>query len=141
MFKTRASRQSKILCSVPNCANHVSYHTVKANKTNDGISVKWKAVCEKHRRGIGKDLVDRWKMNEGCANVGGKYGFTCTSRIHDPAQLQINHIDGNNLNRDEDNIEILCGNCHAVVTQQNRHYLPKNHTKPDSIFKKLFKGL
>jgi 5-methylcytosine-specific restriction endonuclease McrA len=45
-----------------------------------------------------------------------------TSTIIDPATLDINHIDGNNGNRDPSNIEILCKMCHSVVTIRNEHH-------------------
>ena len=110
---------------MPNCHEGVDYHRVKTNKSGTNIRISWKNLCEKHRRkGIGRDLVDRWKVMHGCNNSSGKYGIACTSTIFTPAQLQINHIDGNNLNRDPSNIEVLCGNCHTYVTQQNKHYLP-----------------
>lgn len=136
------SRQAKIICSVPHCGKPVGYHKIKTNKAFGNIKPAWKSVCEKHRHGIGKDLVDRWKLNTGCENSDGRYGLRCTSVISDPGQLQINHKDGNNLNRDESNIEILCGNCHIIATRQNKHHLPRTTTRQTKIGNpKLFDGI
>lgn len=100
---------------MPNCNNTVGQHN-KAKNQN-------KQVCEAHRKSK-KHEVDRWKMNQGCANKDGHYGFPCVSTvILDPAQLDINHIDGNNNNRDPLNIEVLCKMCHPIVTLRNGHHL------------------
>lgn len=137
------SRNQYVKCSIPNCCERVDYHSIKTNKVIAGIAPKWKSMCEKHRRkGIGRDLANRWKMQQGCENKNGKYGLACTSVISDPGQLQINHKDGNNLNRDASNIEVLCGNCHVLATKQNRHHLPRTTQRDTNIGNpKLFHGL
>ena len=137
------SRHDYVKCSIPNCTEKVGYHTVKTNKNGTGTRIVWKNMCNKHRaKGIGRDLADRWKLQHGCENSDGRYGFVCTSVISNPAQLQINHKDGNNLNRDESNIEVLCGNCHTVVGLQNKHHLPNTTTRKTRIANpKLFYGL
>jgi 5-methylcytosine-specific restriction endonuclease McrA len=38
------------------------------------------------------------------------------------AQLDINHIDGNRHNADPSNLEVLCRNCHAIVTVEHEHH-------------------
>jgi hypothetical protein len=35
----------------------------------------------------------------------------------DPCQLDYNHIDGNHDNDDPKNIEVICANCHRLVTK------------------------
>ncbi len=107
---------------MPNCNNTVGQHDKKKNKN--------KQVCSAHRTNK-KHEVDRWKMLQGCANKDGHYGFPCVSKeILDPAQLDINHIDGNNMNRDPANIECLCKMCHPVVTLRNEHHLqPKQERR------------
>lgn len=110
-------------CSMPNCHNTVGQHSKKLN-TN-------KQVCSAHRMAR-KHEVDCWKLEQGCANRNGKFGigrykFPCVcSHIISPATLDINHIDGNNLNRDASNIEVLCKMCHTMVTLQEGHHLNKN---------------
>ncbi len=127
------NKNSYIKCSLPNCDQKVGYHRIKALKRSDGFSIVWKNLCEKHRTGIGKDLVDRWKLMQGCCNKNGKYGLACTSVISDPGQLQINHIDGNNANRDDSNIEVICGNCHTLATKINRHHMPNRNDRHSTI--------
>jgi len=111
-------------CSYPNCTNTVGQHS-KVKNTN-------KQVCSAHRTHRKRE-VDKWKMDKGCANSDGHYGFPCvSSEILDPATLDINHIDGNNANRNESNIEVLCKMCHTVVTIRNGHHLqprPDRRTK------------
>lgn len=99
---------------MPNCHNTVGEH--KSNKS--------KQVCSSHRKQR-KDEVDAFKLQSGCANSDGlRYGFACVcSNIFHPATLDINHIDGNNLNRDPANIEVLCKMCHTVVTLNQEHHL------------------
>jgi hypothetical protein len=102
-------------CSLPFCFNTVGQHS-KVKNVN-------KQVCSAHRTSR-KDVVDKWKMNSACANKNGHYGFPCVcTTIQDPSQLDINHIDGNNDNRDPDNIEVLCAMCHRMVTLREQHHL------------------
>lgn len=111
---------SYLKCSFPSCTNTVGQHS-KTKNTN-------KQVCSAHRTHR-KGEVDKWKMNKGCANKDGHYGFPCVCTvILDPSTLDINHIDGNNGNRDEKNVEVLCKMCHTVVTIRNGHHL---QARPD----------
>jgi hypothetical protein len=119
---------------MPSCNNTVGQHS-KAKNTN-------KQVCEAHRK-TRKHEVDKWKMDNGCSNKDGKYIFPCVSKtILHPATLEINHIDGNNGNRNPENIEVLCAMCHRMVTLHNNHHLqprPDRRAKiPDTG---LFTGL
>lgn len=120
---------------MPNCSNTVGQHSKKLN-TN-------KTVCSAHRNSK-KKHVDAWKMNQGCNNKG-QYGIVkCNSVILDPCQLDINHIDGNNANRDEKNIEVLCSNCHRLVTIRNQHHLQPRASRraeiddPNKLFTDLY---
>lgn len=102
-------------CSMPNCHNTVGQHDKAKNKN--------KQVCDPHRK-TRKHEVDKWKSHCGCANRDGHYGFPCVcTTILDPATLDINHIDGNNMNRNPSNIEVLCKMCHTLVTIRNEHHL------------------
>ena len=111
-------------CSYPNCTTTVGQHSKTKNSN--------KQVCSAHRTHR-KGEVDKWKLSKGCANKDGHYGFPCVcSEILDPSTLDINHIDGNNANRNESNIEVLCKMCHTVVTIRNGHHLqprPDRRTK------------
>jgi hypothetical protein len=102
-------------CSFPGCRRTVGYHR-KGQKGN-------KQTCDYHRK-KGKWEIEQWKLESGCANKDSHYGFECvSSQIIHPATLDINHIDGNNHNRDPENIEILCKMCHTVVTLNEKHHL------------------
>lgn len=129
-----------VKCSLPNCFNKVGYHSRKGN-TQDGIRYKFKSVCNKHRE-TQKKITDDWKLQRGCANKDGHYGFACTTgAILDPGVLHINHKDGNNLNREESNIEVLCGNCHHLVSKTQNHHLNQYDRFPSFGNTGLFTGL
>lgn len=108
-------------CALPGCCKSVGYHGAKP-KANGTTAVKYKMFCE-HHRNAGKPVVDRWKLDQGCANVDAHYGFKCTATIFGAEQLDVNHIDGNRYNASQDNFEVLCRNCHARVTVQESHHL------------------
>lgn len=110
-----------VKCSMPNCNNRAGQHDSRKNKN--------KQMCEPHRKSK-KHEVDQWKISQGCANKHGKYGFACCCKfILDASQLDINHIDGNNTNRDPSNIEVLCKMCHTLVTIKNQHHLNPNPSR------------
>ena len=112
-------------CSFPGCCRTVGQHNKKTNANQ--------TMCSYHR-GKGKHEVDRWKMNNGCANKDSHYGFPCVvTVILSPDTIDVNHIDGNNLNRHESNIETLCKMCHAKVTLLNGHHMQK----PDRVMKPI----
>lgn len=113
-------------CSFPNCNRTVGQHDKKRGKN--------KQVCERHRK-QDKWMIDQWKLAQGCNNKDGHYGFECvSSNIIHPATLDINHIDGNNHNRDPENIEVLCKMCHTVVTIQSEHHLEETGERPGETF-------
>lgn len=110
---------------MPNCYNTVGQHDKSKNKN--------KQVCHAHRKSK-KYEVDRWKLQQGCANKDSHYGFPCVCHeILDPAQLDINHIDGNNNNRDSKNIEVLCKMCHTMVTLRSEHHLQPKESRRAKI--------
>lgn len=119
---------------MPNCDKTVGQHDAKNNVN--------KQVCAAHR-GTRKDEVDKWKMDRGCNNKDGRYGFPCVTGIAlDPVQLDINHVDGINSNRDEKNIEVLCAMCHRMVTIRHEHHKqPKHSRRAKLIDTGLFTGL
>ncbi len=121
-------------CSMPNCNKTVGQHSKKLNTD--------KQVCSAHRT-YRKDEVDKWKLNSGCANKDGHYGNPCMAKgFTHAAQLDINHIDGRNHNRDPSNIEVLCRLCHPVITLNNNHHLtPRQARRAKLAETGLFSGL
>lgn len=112
-------------CSLPFCNNTAGQHDKAKNKN--------KQVCDPHRK-TKKDETDRYKLAQGCSNIDGHYGFECVSKtILDPATLDINHIDGNNMNRDSSNIEVLCKMCHTLVTIRSNHHKKPNEKRANKL--------
>lgn len=46
-----------------------------------------------------------------------------------PAQLHVDHIDGNSSNNDPNNLQTLCANCHAYKTAMNEDWMPNKASK------------
>ncbi len=52
-------------------------------------------------------------------------------------QLDVDHIDGNNQNNDQENLQTLCANCHRLKTYENKDfmkYLQVNHVLHWTLF-------
>lgn len=77
---------------------------------------KWKAGEEIYEDTIKKYLADK---KEGC--------YTCglTEWRGKPITLELEHIDGNSSNNKEENLELICPNCHS----QTDTYKGKNKGK------------
>ena len=89
--------------------------------------------CQSEKRYF--DWVEKWKMNSSSAVRGEyqtsnylrrylleKYDYKCSrcgwNKINvfsNTLPLEIEHIDGNYLNNNEDNLTILCPNCHSLT--------------------------
>jgi hypothetical protein len=54
-----------------------------------------------------------------CENIDGHLGFKCTSIIHFPGVLELDHIDGNHYHNLPENVETLCKICHAYKSHLN----------------------
>jgi 5-methylcytosine-specific restriction endonuclease McrA len=96
-------------CAHPDCKTPVSYHEKYAKK-DGSIGAKWKTFCEYHRT-IGKDSRDIFlKSKGGCENRDARLGWVCG----DPKtpSLTIDHWDGNKHNNTQENLVVLCANCH-----------------------------
>ena len=128
-----------IKCALPVCIHKTGYH--KAYTKKDGTpAARWKMFCNYHRTGTGKAAVENWKMEKGCENSDGRYGYVCTSSITNAAQIDINHKDGNRQNQDPKNLERLCKVCHTKVTQDEKHYLNR-YTNTNTNFDNFFSEL
>ena len=48
-------------------------------------------------------------------------GFEAKHRI----QMDVDHIDGNHMNNEESNLQLLCANCHRLKTYENKDWESK----------------
>lgn len=102
---------------------------------------KEKSIKEKHgvddiqkitsrRNGFGDDVTAyknskhryRQYRKTYCENVDSRLGFRCTTTILITAQLEVDHIDGDPSNDDIENLQTLCGCCHAYKTHTEKDY-------------------
>jgi 5-methylcytosine-specific restriction endonuclease McrA len=56
-------------------------------------------------------------------------GFIPTHRV----QLDVDHIDGNKLNNDPNNLQTLCANCHRLKTYLNKDWQNKEEMELESL--------
>jgi len=127
-------QKDKIFCK--NCGapvlgkNAVAYCGKKCmgeNKRNDAIE-KWKnGNWQYAKSGDTPDWL-RWyifsKFNEKCTECGWSKVNQATGKI----PLQVEHIDGNWQNNKEDNLTLLCPNCHSLTPTYGS--LNKGHGRP-----------
>ena len=79
----------------------------------------WRAGKKSGNRGITAKNISRHllrflteKYGEECSQCGWKQKNLYTNRV----PLEIDHIDGNAENNLEDNLRLLCPNCHALTS-------------------------
>ena len=105
-----------------NCGKEISYkREYCSNKCQQEFAYKqyinrWKQGLEDGINGkysisahIKKYL--REKFNNKCSKCGWSKTNTYTNKV----PLEVHHKDGNYLNNKEDNLELLCPNCHALT--------------------------
>lgn len=87
------------------------------NQYNQYIS-RWKQGLENGNRGINTKTLSRHikhylfeKFGDKCFRCGWDQKHPKTLVV----PLEINHIDGNSENNKEENLELLCPNCHALT--------------------------
>ena len=125
-------------CTVPGCPKAAQFHSRRADGTIRFRKSKWVAeefggtgeVCTKHHLmhyDIGGWDYKKFRKDY-CENVDGRLKFECTYKLpsntlveHLGLQayeilLHVDHIDGNPHNNDPENLQTLCGNCHAIKT-------------------------
>jgi len=54
----------------------------------------------------------------------------CGFRAKYPAQIDIDHIDGNHLNESPENLQEICANCHRLKTIENEDWLRQRGVDP-----------
>lgn len=109
-----------------NCGKELTYSHSSRMKFCD-------ASCQQEYRY--KQYIDRWKKGEETGTVGkydvsnyirkylfDKYNSSCQlcgwNKVNlksGKVPLQIHHIDGNCLNNKEENLQLLCPNCHSLT--------------------------
>jgi hypothetical protein len=94
-------------------------------KRNNGL---FGSLLTAERRGVSvTELVNsrhpyRKHRKDYCENIDGRLGYTCTTTIMIPAQLEVDHIDGDPSNNDSKNLQTLCGCCHKYKTIINEDH-------------------
>lgn len=114
-------RRPKWVKNCLNCGRKIGrqrqYCSHKCNKEffyNEFIK-KWKngaegtTNCGRHSVFIRKFLFK--KFNNECSKCGWKEQNPITNKV----PLEVEHIDGNYLNNKEENLTLLCPNCHALT--------------------------
>jgi 5-methylcytosine-specific restriction endonuclease McrA len=103
------------------CGRKARYH----HKESDGSVKSWRSFCTMCHKNSSHPKIYGYRLHK--KKFCGKCGFQA---IH-PAQLSVDHIDGDHLNHDVDNLQTLCQNCHALKTVMNGDhngikYIPQN---------------
>jgi hypothetical protein len=68
-----------------------------------------------------------------CENTDGRLGYVCESVIRIPAQLEVDHIDGNPKNNDPSNLQTLCSLCHKYKTLMQKDYSTPGRKKLKAV--------
>lgn len=121
-------------CAHPDCISFVNYHD-KGLKEDGTPWFKWKSFCEFHRT-VGKSSRDRFiKSKGGCENRDSRLGWVCG----DPQtpSLTIDHWDGNKHNNTQDNLVVLCANCHNEKSKKFKDSLQR-YTNYNTRFHEFF---
>jgi 5-methylcytosine-specific restriction endonuclease McrA len=109
-MRNKTTKQWAPICALPGCIEHVKYHE-KYIKTDGTPGFKWKTFCEFHRT-VGRSERDVFiNAKGGCENKDGALlPWVCG----DPTtpSLTIDHWDGNKHNTEQENVKVLCANCH-----------------------------
>ena len=83
-------------------------------------------MCWKcHEASYGKRPLEegvRFTKKDYCENIDGRFGYKCTAHIPYPGALELDHIDGNQLNNIPKNIQTLCKVCHSYKSHLNGDY-------------------
>ena len=79
-------------------------------RSHTGLRI-WGRRCAKHYQGGYRAFKKDY-----CEQCGFK-------AIH-TVQLDVDHIDGNHMNNQEDNLQTLCANCHRLKTHTNSDHMP-----------------
>lgn len=78
---------------------------------NEWIAGKWRGGSD-----LGLSEVVRNYLLEKANYCCSKCGFNTSHPDDNRSILEINHIDGNGLNHNASNLEVICPNCHALTS-------------------------
>ena len=108
-------------CININCNNNVTY-----SRTNADGTKRWRPVCDKcHRASYGAIPLREGIIvvkKDYCENVDSRFGYKCTAHIPYSGALELDHIDGNQVNNKLNNIQTLCKVCHSYKSHKNEDY-------------------
>lgn len=137
----RVTRTTCIVCGNSLKPNAKKYCSVKCSHEHFNMLYieRWKNGLEDGSIGKHKDTISKTlrvylfnKYDSKCSRCWWNEINTHTNRI----PLQVEHIDGNHLNNSEDNLTLLCPNCHSLTSTfggANRGNGRKNRLKSSII--------
>jgi 5-methylcytosine-specific restriction endonuclease McrA len=116
----------------PKCINQGCHNPVALFRgiVSDPKGRELRTVCsECHKASYGlkslrKGIISHKKTY--CENHDSHLGFECTSIIHFPGVLELDHIDGNHLNNIPENVRTLCKICHSFKSYLNNDFVSKS---------------
>ena len=137
-------KHKKIYCL--NCGKELNKHQNKycSNKCQTDYQYKkfierWKAGKENGVRGTYQlsNYIERYikeKYNNKCCKCGWCEINPFTNNI----PLEIHHKDGNYANNNEDNLELLCPNCHSLTNTYKNALCHKGRENRNKYYKKNY---
>lgn len=90
----------------------------RKNHTYEKYIIGWKNGTENGQMGIKIKMISNFLRRY----ILEKYNYTCSecgwtgiNKKSNKCVLQIDHIDGNSNNNNEENLTLLCPNCHSLT--------------------------
>ena len=121
-------------CAHPECNQFVGYHE-RYIKQDGTPGAKWKTFCEYHRT-VGKGERDTFiKSKGGCENRDSRLGWRCGDP--ETPSLTVDHWDGNKHNNNQNNLVVLCANCHNEKSKRFKD-TTKRYTNYNTKFHDFF---
>lgn len=124
-IKLKANEHNKHYCQVCNkklSNKHRLCFTCKRDKIRNDYLERWLLGLEKGYYGETYSInpnIRRFlfkKYSDKCCKCGWSKTHPVTNRI----PLEVNHIDGNAQNCKEENLELICPNCHSLTSNFRR---------------------
>ena len=118
---SRTTWEQRPNCQIDGCNNPAMYMYQYENGTWKWRVRHGKIICSVHHTQTWHPYKKHRK--DYCENRTGFLGFICTTTIYWQGMLQIDHINGDPSDNRTNNLQTLCGCCHAYKTHKNRDYL------------------